>query len=203
MILIINNTIPSVNPFIIKFFLLKNIGSNNASTTTKRQRRGVTFADTTKVYDVLHRYDYTVEEITSTWYDRYELRSQKDTARTEGKLVEQGLLYECHDVTIRGLESKTTEGTRRKRQNRMHAYSAVFLEVETQQDLGIVDEDAIADAYYNYTEQCQFQAQMIALRDAEEAKKTANVQTAAAVASSADHFGANMLNNIISSAATY
>jgi hypothetical protein len=147
-------------------------GSNDASTTTAKcsRRRGVTFADSVKVLDVLHRHDYTVEEISQTWYNPYELRSQKDNARLEGKLIEQGSLFECHDVTIRGLESKTTEGKRRKRQNRMYAYSAVFLEVETQQDLGILDEDAIADAYYNYSEQCQFQAQMIAFRDAEDAK---------------------------------
>jgi hypothetical protein len=175
--------------------------SNSAYTTTKNcSSRGVTFADDVRVYDVLHRYDYTVEEISQTWYNRYDLRSQKDNARSEGKLIERGLLFECHDVTVRGLESKTTEGTRRKRQNRMHAYSAVFLEVETQQDLGIVDEDAIADAYYNYSEQCQFQAQMIALRDAEEAEKlcydtTNNIQTSATV--TADHFGANILKTIL------
>jgi hypothetical protein len=172
--------------------------------SSAKRRRRVTFANDDSIiseYEVLPRLEYTVQETRSTWYDRYELRSFKDAARSEGKLVERGILYESIDVTIRGLESKTADGTRRKRTNRMNAYSAVFLEIETQQDLGFVDDDAIADVYYNCSEQCQFSAQMVGLRDAEDAKKCYSCAVEAKFENNDDHFGANMLTMISSMAA--
>ncbi len=60
-------------------------------------------------------------------------------------------------------------GARRKRQNRIDARAAVFFEQEMQEEDGYFDADAIADAYFERTERCQAEAQMLALRDEKEA----------------------------------
>jgi hypothetical protein len=149
--------------------------------------RRVSFAHDVTSHDVMCRKEYTAEEMKATWYDRCFLRQMKDCARSEARLAEIGVLVEGGDVSFRGLEAKTSKGLRRKRQSRMNAYAAVFFEIDSQQDLGMCDEDAIADAYYTYSEPCLTAAHMIAVRDAEDAK------IALQSMKSEMRFGANLL----------
>jgi hypothetical protein len=140
--------------------------------TSSKPRRQVSFFGTVTCHTVMNREGYTAEETKATWYDRSSLRQIKESARSEARLVESGVLAESDDISIRGLEGKTTYGVRQKRANRMNAYAAVFLEIDTQLDFGYVDEEAIADVYFSYSEPCLVAAQMLAVRDAEEAKNT-------------------------------
>ncbi|KAL3911046.1 MAG: hypothetical protein SGILL_007439, partial [Bacillariaceae sp.] len=135
-----------------------------------QQRRNVSFTETVIVHRVINREDFSVEETTASWYDRQDLRQMKDSAKAEARLVESGVLAESEDCSIRGLESKTSNGIRAKRQSRMNAYAAVFFEIDSQEDMCIRDEDAIADAYFTYSESSLVTAQMIGVRDAEIAK---------------------------------
>lgn len=144
--------------------------STSASLHVASTERRVSFATHVTSRDVMNRDGYTAEEMTATWYDRSLLRQMKECAKSEARLVESGVLVEGGDVSIRGLEAKTSKGVRRRRQSRMNAYAAVFLEIDTQQNMGMSDDDAIADAYYTYSEPCLVAAHMIAVRDAEDAK---------------------------------
>jgi hypothetical protein len=157
------------------------------SASAKSRRRRVAFATDVIEHGMMSRVEYTAEEMKATWYDRSSLRQMKDCARSEARLVESGVLVEGDDVSIRGLEAKTSNGLRRKRQNRMNAYAAVFFEIDTQQDMGMADDDAVADAYFTFSEPCLVAAHMIALRDAEDAK------IAMQSMKSGMKFGANLL----------
>mmetsp|Transcript_18052 Transcript_18052/g.44920 ORF Transcript_18052/g.44920 Transcript_18052/m.44920 type:complete len:204 (-) Transcript_18052:72-683(-) len=131
--------------------------------------RRVSFGAVVTTHEVMSRFDYTHEELEASWFDRDDMRRMKENSRSEAKLVESGLLTQGSDVSIRGLESRTREGMKRKRQSRMNAYAAVFFEIDCQQEDGFFDDDLIADAYFTYSEPCAMTAQMIGKRDEVEA----------------------------------
>jgi len=153
--------------------------------------RCVSFGAVVTTYEHTSWVDYTAEEIEASWFDRDDMRRMKENAKSEAKLVESGLLVESKDVSIRGLESRARTGIRRKRQNRMNAYAAIFFEVDCQEEEGFFNEELIADAYFVYSEPCHVSAQMIGKRDEIEAmdillesKKT-------------DFFGTNFCKTIV------
>jgi len=67
------------------------------------------------------------------------------------------------------LESRTKKGLRQKKRNRTDAITAVFLEIDFQEEVGFIDEDAISRAYYEYSIQSLISAQLIAKQDELEA----------------------------------
>lgn len=136
-------------------------------------RRAVHFNDDDDTHFVLSRVDYTIEEMSSTWYDRTDLKQMRTTARSEARLLEVGLLHESSTTSVRGLEGRTTEGLKRKRRNRADANNAVFDELDNQEEQGIFDDDALADIYFVFSEHCQATAHMMGMRDANLAKKAA------------------------------
>ena len=134
----------------------------------QRQRKHVSFSQHSEEYDVLSRYDMSEEEIAAAWFDRFELRQFKTTAKSEAKLVDRGLYSDNNaDSCTRGLECRTFDGTRQKRQRRLNAAAAVFMELDQQEEMGFggLDEERLADAYYHWSQPCLVAAQMIALRD--------------------------------------
>lgn len=134
------------------------------------QQRCVSFCAVVGVLEVLNRDDFSPEERESCWYDRVDLRQMKEITKSEARLMECGLQQESEDVCLRGLESRTKEGARTKRQNRANAIAAVFFELESQEDDGILDDEAVADAYFNSSEHCHVAAQMLGMRDARDAQ---------------------------------
>jgi hypothetical protein len=129
------------------------------------QNRRVSFGAVVQTHEVLNRDDYTQEEKAATWICQDDMRRMKANVKSEGKLVDSGLLVECASVSTRGLESRTRQGCKRKRQNRMAAYAAVFCEIDFQVEEHITDQDAIADAYFVYSEPCAVAAEMLGKRD--------------------------------------
>lgn len=87
----------------------------------------------------------------------------------EGHLIPQRQpLYQQNDdlKTDRGLETKTSIGAARRKRHRMHGLNAVFVEQQRQKSLGIKDEEALADAYFEVSEPCHVAANMMGMRDA-------------------------------------
>lgn len=158
--------------------------------TSIRTPRRVSFGAMVATYEVMSRFDYTHEELETSWFDRDAMRRMKENARSEAKLVDSGLLVQAPDVSIRGLESRTREGMKRKRQRRMNAYAAVFFEIDCQKEEGYFDDDLIADAYFTYSEPCAMTAQMMGKRDEIEAMNAYNHQKM-------DLFGANICQAIV------
>jgi hypothetical protein len=133
-------------------------------------RRSVSFGAVVSTYEVIHHRDLSKEEIKNAWYNREDMRQMKVQARSDAKLIGSGLTADSSnhgddDVSNRGLESRTKSGMRRKKHNRTNAYAAVFLEMDCQEEEGFFDEEAIADAYFMYSDQCQVSAQIIGTQD--------------------------------------
>ena len=136
----------------------------------EKEEKRVWFASMTVEYEVMNRYEYTTEERKNSWFDPSEMKTIRDAAKSEAKLVEKGLLQETADFSVRGLEQKTRRGVLRKRKRRTNAYLAVFFEIDTQNEEGFSDDDLVADAYFLYTEPCAIEAEKIARQDAAEAR---------------------------------
>merc|ERR1719476_735637 len=96
----------------------------------------------------------------------------KINSRSGAKLLESGFLFESDDNSVRGLECRTKQGGRLKKQNRREAYDAVFFEIECQENEKYFNEEAIADAYFSCSNPCQISAQEIAKQDEMDAKDT-------------------------------
>lgn len=129
-------------------------------------RRCVNFSTVIKSHSIIHINDYSSQEKSSTWYCREELQAIK----AEAKLIAKTTCdVSNHDECLRGLEARTPTAARRKKENRINARAAVFFEQEVQEEDGFSDPDAIADAYFEYAESCQAEAQMMGVRDEKEA----------------------------------
>mmetsp|Transcript_5354 Transcript_5354/g.15547 ORF Transcript_5354/g.15547 Transcript_5354/m.15547 type:complete len:204 (+) Transcript_5354:266-877(+) len=158
----------------------------NSIATSRRVSFGVMVA----TYEVMNLEDYTSDEKKATWFDSNDMRRMKESVRSEAKLAESGLLVQGDDVSLRGLESRTRDGLKRKRRNRMNAYAAVFFEIDCQDQEGFIDEELIADAYFTHTEHCSMTAQMIGKRDEKEAMEIFQTQKK-------DFFGKNFHDTLV------
>eukprot|EP00531_Pseudo-nitzschia_arenysensis_P013809 CAMPEP_0116147568 /NCGR_PEP_ID=MMETSP0329-20121206/17825_1 /TAXON_ID=697910 /ORGANISM="Pseudo-nitzschia arenysensis, Strain B593" /LENGTH=191 /DNA_ID=CAMNT_0003643507 /DNA_START=86 /DNA_END=661 /DNA_ORIENTATION=+ len=143
-----------------------------------QEEKRVWFASMTIEYDVMSRYEYTREELEASWYDANEMKKIKDTARSEAKLVEAGLLVEEPNFSVRGLEAKTRKGVLRKRKRRTNAYLSVFFEIDSQIEEGYFDDELVADAYYVYSEPCAMEAEKVGKQDALDARAIYNESAA-------------------------
>merc|ERR1712194_453545 len=142
------------------------------ATDARSCRRSVSFDDNvvSTTYDVESLADFTVQEIKDAWYDGHDLRRMKREVRTDARLfMESGDDLDHDIVCFRGLESRTRQGMKQKKQNRINTYTAVFLEIDFQEEVGFIDEDAIARACSIYSHACLVSAQMIAKQDEIEA----------------------------------
>jgi len=143
------------------------------------RRRAVSFDDvvSTTIYDVESISDFTAQEIKDAWYNPNDLRRMKQQVRSDARQL-MALSSSGYDddndidddiLCIRGLESRTKKGLRQKKRNRTDAITAVFLEIDFQEEVGFIDEDAISRAYYEYSIQSLISAQLIAKQDELEA----------------------------------
>lgn len=141
----------------------------------KQQRNVVYFATNAVIHDTIHVSDISEEEKEGLWYNKHELRRIKDEAKIIANMSvasnSEDAMKTNADPCRRGLEAKTTAGAKKRRQNRIDARAAVFLEQEIQEDDGLSDPDTLAEIYFKYTEGCQVEAQLIAMRDEQEARE--------------------------------
>jgi hypothetical protein len=154
------------------------------TTSTPRTRR-VSFGAMATTHEIMSICDYTPQELEASWYDIEIMHAMKETARSDAKLVDAGLLSEGRDVSIRGLEHRTRHRIQRKRQSRRNAYMAVFFEIDLQIEedycnnnkddddyyYHYFDAESIADAYFEHSEPCAADAHMIGMQDELNARK--------------------------------
>ena len=120
---------------------------HESCTSTPTPKR-VWFDPFVEIQETIHRTDFTEEEKEITWYSVEEVSSMRAIARNEARLVETEDLVESKDVSIRGLESRTKKGSRKKKILRMNSFAAVFLELDFQKAQDFYDDEAIAEATY-------------------------------------------------------
>lgn len=170
-------------------FLQKKRKTSLATTNPNKGRR-VSLQPVVTVHPVLHIKDYTQEEIQQTWYRKKELRSirslyrnllvhhfsivnsadRNDEDRDDVKSSNLWTTVNEND-SLRGLEGKTLEGQGRKFHARQLAKEAVIYEQDRQRELGMNDEDLMADLYFECSEGAQVAAYLLGLRDEQEAIK--------------------------------
>jgi hypothetical protein len=144
------------------------------TTTTISRTTTISFSPVVGVdLGVLHRFDYTKQELKSSWYSRAELRTMKRHNKSSVLLKNNRIVVvdDKDSDCLRGLESKTQRGTQQKRQNKLRVREAVFLEQKRQRGEGIWDMEGMADLCYDATEHCQATAHMLGLRDEYEVKE--------------------------------
>jgi len=129
----------------------------------ERSSRRVTFDSYATCYDVMGLDEYSNDELEASFFTVDDMIRMKEIARAEARLLDSGLLTETR---IRGLEHRTREGLKNKRQYRVGAYTAVFCEIEFQLEEEILDEDSIASAYGVYSKKAAEEAYELAKKDA-------------------------------------
>ena len=146
------------------------------SQTRLRPRKRVSFNEMATTHEIMSRYDYTADELEASFFDANDMKRMKEDARFDGRLLDANKLS-LENSSSRGVEHRTREGFKRKKQSRLNAYAAVFFEIDYQQQECFDNEDAIADAYYTYSEPCAVFAHSMGKRDEIEARKIHNEES--------------------------
>lgn len=141
--------------------------SCTAAPTPKR----VWFDPFAEIQETINRKEFSSEEKQITWYSVEEVSSMRAIARNEARLVETGDLVESKDVSIRGLESRTKKGSKKKKIIRMNSFAAVFLELDFQKAQDFYDDEQIAEAYFKYSMPSSISAQQIGKKDESQARR--------------------------------
>jgi hypothetical protein len=105
-------------------------------------------------------------EQTKPLSDLTNVRQQQQNEQQQKQQQQQQ--QQQQEITTRGLENKCSMGALRKKRHRKQAWMSVFKEQSRQKMLGIVDAEALADAYFEVSEPCHVAANMMAIRDARE-----------------------------------
>jgi hypothetical protein len=134
--------------------LTSSMKSPLSPTTTKSERRKVSFFNSVKVQLIESLEEYTAEEKSSCWFNRREFEEMKRDRRATVKVMESG------DRTVddarhyfRGLEYKTRRGLQRKQWNIVESSTVVFDEQMHQVNTmgSVVDDETISKAYRSAT----------------------------------------------------
>lgn len=159
------------------------------SIESQRPRRAIRFSDEVQYHFVVHRREYSQEEISACWYARSEFLETRKEAQVMIGLLESGIQLPpgTELPTLRGLENFTKQGQRMANQIHRLAIEAVMTE-QLEQDLaGLYDDKAIAAKYRQISLPCRFPARMKALQDHEEAGKKSRVSGRLSVSAHGHH----------------
>uniref|UniRef100_A0A7R9ZJA2 Uncharacterized protein n=1 Tax=Craspedostauros australis TaxID=1486917 RepID=A0A7R9ZJA2_9STRA len=135
--------------------------SNSNSTSTLQPRSSVRFRNIPMSRSTLRRCDYTPEEIRATWFSRRELRDMVPDLKELKQIARCCSADDC----IRGLEHQTKKGIKLRRSVWVISGIAVMDEQDYQREDGIRDDEALAQAYSDYTQIHQKAAHWIGLTD--------------------------------------
>jgi hypothetical protein len=127
--------------------------------------RNVRFSADPVFHFTLSRKDYTPEELRASWFQDEEYSKITKACCNQIKKMENGQIFKDKKYSSRGLESHTRLASISKTQNRKTAVDAVLDEQDEQRELGIVDEEVIAQRYQKTTSSCQLWASIVGLRD--------------------------------------
>lgn len=138
-------------------------------------RRGVLrFAANDVVRITISRHDYTDAELEASWFQEDEYTEITMQCCKQVRKMEKGKVFKDKKYCSRGLESLTRQAAMDKAYSRRLAFDAVLDEQDEQWQLGVVDEEAIAERYAEVSSSCQLWASVIGLRDQREAETYAD-----------------------------
>jgi hypothetical protein len=143
---------------------VKDPTSTNPST---QQLKKISFARTAKVKKVRSRQHYTEEERDGMWYtpDEY-INIKKRAVQTLRMMMADPSFRDDANHTSRGLECRTKDAARQRKEFKAHARELVLEEQENQREVGVRSPGRLRDAYQEMSVTAARQAQMFAQRDA-------------------------------------
>lgn len=159
----------------------------------KRHRRSVTFNPEVDVYDTIHQSDMTEKEKSAYWLTRVDFHTIKCTFAPLVRMMSCGREppEDDDEYCTRGLEIRTTHGSRSRELNKLRARAAVLCEQDRQMRLGQKDPEVVARIYQHFSEHCRAAARNLGMQDEEEAFKEVLLETSS-VSSSEGSEGSTM-----------
>jgi hypothetical protein len=129
------------------------------------------FEERPAVHFILSRHDYTTEELRASWYQDDEYARMTTECCKQIRRMEEGQILKDKKYCSRGLESHTRLGTISKSKNQKLAISTLLEDQVENRQLGVDDEEALAQHYNQATSSCQLWATAVGLRDQKEAER--------------------------------
>ena len=121
--------------------------------------RKVQFRRRIKVFEIPHLSDFSKEELKSTWYSREESHVIRNTVRDTSDLICSDSVetpVNTNGICMDGLLSPTERNRRRRM---IHAaVDAVLMEQDFQEYENLHEEDVLADIYFLFTRESQWEA---------------------------------------------
>jgi hypothetical protein len=133
--------------------------------SSPKAKRAISFSPEVRVIKTRHLHNYSREEIRACWYRSVELESIRQGLFYTVDLIEENVEINESRHCKRGLECFTQEGVRRKTQNKLKGWIAVFEEQELQYLQEVVDPEMIALVYNKGTRGCLMVASIMGLCD--------------------------------------
>ena len=152
----------------------RSIGSRSSlssSSSSSTSTIGVTFSQRMDVREIRHFRDLSPEEIKDVWYANEDFDEIKKSLIGTLRLMmskkpildEEGDDDELH--CIRGLEFRTPQGAKRRKQIKVDALTAVWNEQVKQWQNDVVDDESIRQVYLKHSDPCRMAAYKFGIQD--------------------------------------
>jgi hypothetical protein len=140
-----------------------------ATASPDPQKKKVTFARTAKVKKVRSRQHYTEEERDGMWYTAEEyIDIKKRAVQTLRIMMGDPSFRDDPEHTSRGLESRTRDAAKRRKEFKAQSRELVLEEQENQKEAGVCSPGRLRKAYHDMSMTAMRQARIFAQRDEEE-----------------------------------
>jgi hypothetical protein len=150
----------------------KTPASSNTTTTATASTRKITFSKRIKVKKVRSYQHYSLDERAAVWHSAQEYSSiKKGCVQTLRLMMGDPDFSDCQDFSARGLEIRTKDASRIRKETKTFAWQAVLDEQEYQGELGVKRPESIRHAYLDVSSVAQNNANRMAMEDQEEVKQ--------------------------------
>jgi hypothetical protein len=146
--------------------------TSSTTTTAASAGRKITFSKRIKVKKVRSYQHYSLDEREAVWHSAQEYSAIKKGCVTTLRLMMGDPNFcDCQDFSARGLEIRTKNAARIRKETKTFAWQAVLDEQEYQGELGVKRPESIRDAYLDVSVIAQNNANRMAMEDQEEVKQ--------------------------------
>lgn len=146
--------------------------SDEKKSPQHENKRNVTFFGQVRVFETIHRDDYTEEELVLAWYRKRDFTMIKAMfAGTVQQLANGTYQGDSDYETARGLEYRHREGAMRRKTNKLNALYAVLDEQERQWRKGYENDEELSAIFIKCNMHCRKAAHDLAVKDEEECRR--------------------------------
>lgn len=150
---------------------VRSLETTNNKQKMSRSSRSVRFAEEDEILLVRHIDDFSEEEIAEIWFDQQYYAAIKAEYKEIIFDIEHGRHVENDEVTSRGLEHRTQEGSWARFQTKRDSYNAVLDEQDRQWKEDADDDEQIGRIYMEHSQPCARKAHQLGLMDEQAARQ--------------------------------